>query len=613
MGSVNVDDDDDRSHRSSGSSTAARRHDRAGAAQNESVDADAVQMVLNEFETVSLAPLAVAGAAPEAGTQPRENTPPAASFDTYPLDEVTSEAEFDQALESADCVMSLGINTHFLTIDNSPHVARFSALQTLELLLGTAPGLATAEKRLLQAVPCTPVEELYLKIHAGVPEGASGGPDYDPRSVPGLLADASEAALKCSALRTLGVSCAELREPVEGFRLDRLLPHTSLRRVNLCLLSLENASNGSFQHRVPGDYNDTLQSIDLSMCRLGGDGLRVISCFRGLESIAFENVTFDPFPTTPPTEPSIFAELEKLASVKFEVSSTDGETKQDRQVQWLASNFKHIPFSLEVISRYIGPSMKDLLVNHSGTLSLECDWSAESESNLCSGIEQAQSLSSLELHMTMYEDVSITPVLDSLSANSSILQFVGDFLWYDSDGPENILAIGPRVQALVSGNASLKSLAVGFRQGDWFTYSVAAFVARGLCRNRHLQVVNFSPGRREWRPFFEPDGPSPVSGDASAEIVLMLENYNTTLQQLEGLEYENREHEERIEYLLSLNRRGPSFVANASAGRVQLREWGDFLARISTDDCNQFVVNLARQALFGGQGGEARGPPREHA
>jgi hypothetical protein len=422
-----------------------------------------------------------------------------------------------------------------------------------------------------------------------------------------LLAAASKTALLCSTLKELVVDCLQLREPGEGFRLDNLFSHESLEMLVLCNVSLTNDYREFLR-----DNNDAgkLRRMCLWDCRVGEDGLRLISCFTGLEKIQVIGAALDHFPTTPPTGMSIFAERTK---VDWRVSPTE----TDRQVHLLSSNFKRTPSSLTVTVDDITPSLKDLLVNRSGALGLKCCLETGSDSrSLCEGIEEAQSLTSLELCMMGGSNETITPVLDSLKVNSSLLDFVGEFRYR---GTPDSLVVGPHVEALVSCNASLKVLAIQFRAGIFapavFTGNVVAFVARGLRRNRSLEVVDFSPrwGEDRTPPWFFDKKPLRVSGPDSAEIVSMLEECNTTLQQIDGLEYENREHEERIEYLLSLNRRGPSFVANASAGRVRLSEWGDFLARISTDDCNQFVVNLARQALFGGQGGEARGTPREHA
>jgi hypothetical protein len=70
---------------------------------------------------------------------------------------------------------------------------------------------------------------------------------------------------------------------------------------------------------------------------------------------------------------------------------------------------------------------------------------------------------------------------------------------------------------------------------------------------------------------------------------------NTTLQRIEGIQYESREDEQRIDEILRLNQLLPELVANHK--KVPLSLWGDVLCRINTSDCNYFVTWLARQAL----------------
>jgi hypothetical protein len=77
---------------------------------------------------------------------------------------------------------------------------------------------------------------------------------------------------------------------------------------------------------------------------------------------------------------------------------------------------------------------------------------------------------------------------------------------------------------------------------------------------------------------------------------------NTTLQRIEGIQYESREDEQRIDEILRLNQLLPEFVA--SHKKVPLSLWGDVLCRINASDCNYFVTWLARQALGADRAGD---------
>jgi regulator of replication initiation timing len=128
--------------------------------------------------------------------------------------------------------------------------------------------------------------------------------------------------------------------------------------------------------------------------------------------------------------------------------------------------------------------------------------------------------------------------------------------------------------------------------------AVVSFAVRGLRHNRRLQTINFCirqfhPGR-EKRRSVKYLGPIRVTVATSEQIVAMLQQFNTTLQQIEGLEYESREHEERINCLLELNRHGKDFAENGD--RVPIGLWGDVLSRISNTECNSFVTEKVQQA-----------------
>ena len=70
---------------------------------------------------------------------------------------------------------------------------------------------------------------------------------------------------------------------------------------------------------------------------------------------------------------------------------------------------------------------------------------------------------------------------------------------------------------------------------------------------------------------------------------------NSTLQQIEGIQYDSVDRERRISRLLLLNRYGVDLVAIASS--VAMEHWGDVLMRMGKQQCNFFVTELVKRAL----------------
>jgi hypothetical protein len=84
--------------------------------------------------------------------------------------------------------------------------------------------------------------------------------------------------------------------------------------------------------------------------------------------------------------------------------------------------------------------------------------------------------------------------------------------------------------------------------------------------------------------------------------VNVLERHNTSLTTLEGLDYEDESHEDRIEWLLTLNRYKKSFLAQADTpAPVSSGLWPHVLGRIRSDDrvdvMYHFMNRLVRRSV----------------
>jgi hypothetical protein len=246
------------------------------------------------------------------------------------------------------------------------------------------------------------------------------------------------------------------------------------------------------------------------------------------------------------------------------------------------------------------PAVEDLLVNRAGSLSLSFwDRCPSTVPYLCSGIERSLSLTDLELELydtLANENVSepdhqsVRLVLDSVKLNSSLRRFRGMFSLPSTKSIECVL---PSLEELVSNNTSLRTLEFLLttrRYTPEIVEQAVTRVVRGLRQNRVLRTVNFYPVEgRATSLVVDPDG--------SKDIVAMLQEGNTSLQKIEGLEYDSFEHEEQISLLLELNRHREELLSDPR--RVPPELWGDVLSRISNADCNFVVTRLVRQALFG--------------
>jgi hypothetical protein len=201
---------------------------------------------------------------------------------------------------------------------------------------------------------------------------------------------------------------------------------------------------------------------------------------------------------------------------------------------------------------------------------------------LCEGIAAARSLRSLELSMVHVTVPGMEAILDSLQRNSSLRRILFDFLAFD---PIDVSEFGPVLEAFVSSNHKLEHFGFRLRHSNG-THDLLPFVVQGLRRNRRIRVLTGDPGGR---------GPVSADADDGEQVVAMVRDHNATLQRIEGILYESREHAETTRHLLELNRLGEDFVANAH--RVPMEHWGGVLIRIGKADCNYFVTELVRKAL----------------
>jgi hypothetical protein len=214
---------------------------------------------------------------------------------------------------------------------------------------------------------------------------------------------------------------------------------------------------------------------------------------------------------------------------------------------------------------------------------------------LFSGIHVLSSSPSLALRLDydtfrVGEPSARSSILDSVERNPSIQRFVAHFELAQSFDMNQFRV---NVTAFVPRNSTLEHFGVVPRGRR----DAVGPVVLGLRSNRHLRAVIFAcPARVELYGHGCPqDAPVRVDEQVSGDIVSMLRDCNTTLEEIEGLQYESGEHAALIDSLLELNRHGETIRTNAH--RVPIEVWGDVLCRIGTDDCNFFVTELARRAV----------------
>jgi hypothetical protein len=244
------------------------------------------------------------------------------------------------------------------------------------------------------------------------------------------------------------------------------------------------------------------------------------------------------------------------------------------------------------------PAVRDILVNCSVDLKLNYRDRSVIIHALCGGIEAAQNLPSLDLHMRdAVDQMNLASILDSVQRNLFLRRFGCQFRPSDA---VDMKELGPVLEEFVARNITLEWFCLGLRtpSGDAQTEGLR-FVVEGLRRNRRLHTMNLTRcyvigSGSDGCPL----GPMRVSRAISNEIISMLLGCNTTLLSIEGADYESNQDEERIGSLLALNRHGKELVGG-NARSVPVELWGDVLCRVSNSGCNFFVTELVRRALFG--------------
>jgi hypothetical protein len=235
------------------------------------------------------------------------------------------------------------------------------------------------------------------------------------------------------------------------------------------------------------------------------------------------------------------------------------------------------------------PFLRDVLGSAPAELSLNLNH--RDDFYLWSAVEEAgPSLKGFELTlMGKFLDKSgLERLLGSVESISGLRRFVFvvfafKFFW-------------PSIEAFISDNTNLDSFGLGVVPYDSSIPEEGVMaVSRGLRRNRRLRTVTFCKHYPNRDPGDSLQAEATKVGEAtSKQIVKMLHEGNTTLLQIKGLEYESREHEDRINYLLKLNRYGKDFALDFH--RVPLDLLGDVLSRSSNADCNCVVTEMVKQA-----------------
>jgi hypothetical protein len=294
----------------------------------------------------------------------------------------------------------------------------------------------------------------------------------------------------------------------------------------------------------------------------------------------------------------MFLNLGKLAQVSLDINiprDSDQRTCDD-QLRWVSSNFNK-SLSLREVSVTICsddeanfPSLELLVAQCRVRLSLSLIYDTETDINLlslCAGITAARSLTAMNLGIWLSPN-GFEEILVALQGNEALqdLELYVTFVAELPNEEHQTEQIGNSLQEFISNNKSLGAFCFAY---DFFNGSPgerinAHHVVRGLASNRHLRVLNLRYT-------------TSTTDSDSAELMQVLSEHNTTLEEIKGLRIESEAQREQINQLLALNRYGRNFIA--SPHQVPLDLWGDILSRVSTDECNRFLVDLARRAVLG--------------
>jgi rubrerythrin len=474
--------------------------------------------------------------------------------------------------------------------------SRFRSLDEfqLKLLSGMSSGML-----LLRALPDeTTIKYLVVDVFD---HGA------DDQNHAQLLVDeqncVGDVALRCSSLLTLRFTAVSTACN-GGILLERLLGSKSLEDIDLVQEDVFEDESGAEtinqgltnnQFRV---INNSVKTIRFSFNRIGEE-TSILAYYKGLKSIKFENVRLIHEPAAL-TATSALESLNQLESFSFS-NHREAEVRNEH-VLWIASTIKAVTSLRKVKLHFKNgthghlSALKNVLANCSGDLSLKLRLKKKA-SFLVAGIQAAQSLSSFELTL---EDMpsrksSFKRILDAVQSSRGLRQFV-----FAVNGTDDSW---PCLDPFLCGNKNLDIFRLRIKgparsvSADSFAadQAVVTFAVRGLRHNRRLQTMSFRYQGRILRHEVKRLDPIRVTVETSQQIVAMLQQFNTTLHQIQGLEYESREHEERINYLLKLNRHGKDFAEKGD--RVPIGLWSDVLSRISNAECNYFVTKKVKQAF----------------
>jgi hypothetical protein len=462
---------------------------------------------------------------------------------------------------------------------------RFRSLEDLTVVVDVDDfrGNRESTSLLVRALPgmCVTVNTLHLEV------GGSFAEPYNVRQLVEELDRLSEGAARSKSVKKLEVDLyvadvARSGSPAPEYDalspLDRWLSSESLEKIYVGGVVV-NATDQNFQ-RPPvalGD-NYSVKDILVEHTYIGTNGLSILSRFKGLASITFYNVQIR---GTDSSTPSLFASLENLSTFYWvRVPSQD-----NKDLAWIAAGLctaspklRKVEINLSYRPDRSGvPALRDILFRCRAEVSLKLNIECGSMvPSLCKGIEHAQSLTCLTLKLAL-PSTSLASVLASVQRNSSLLRFTLDSKVDDESCP--------LLTQLLSENATLEYFEL---VGSYLNARAANFLVDGLRRNRCLQTISLLRSSGDAMA---------LSNEVSENLVTILQEHNTSLQHVEGVSYESREHESRINELLELNRYAVAF--NENAFRVPMNLWGGVLNRIDKRKCNDFVRMLAQQALNG--------------
>jgi hypothetical protein len=482
----------------------------------------------------------------------------------------------------------------------------------------------SAKQLLRRAVSGSRIEELFVCLHVSSSDGSYPGVDEMDRAVGVIMGCEGLRKLRVSrhrcdfdtrnALRVSRHRCdfdtRNAREaPYGSDLLRRLLECKSLEEISFEGVSMTSSDTFAVQPAIQDlPTNLSVTHISFVDCSLTDFALLLISRFKMLESISLMGVRLPQNAQAHVT--CALRSLGRLASFSFEYSEEDMDA--DRHLRWIASSVAPTNLIVQLGDRWDDPgdqpefpALKDLITSCSGQLSLKLECENNTNSGfLCEGIEAAQALKELNITINDVIQDGVESILGAVSSNYELVKFVGRFGhsgWSDDFDQERV---GNFLQDFIANNKRLESFGFCFYPTEYPEDKSPAvlFAARGLRRNQRLQVIEFLSFLDDY---------TKVPEDVSAEIVSMLQIYNTTLQRIDGLMYASHEHEEMINYLLESNRlrvsryrdsarRAPAHrCVEILSSHVPVDLWGDFLSHVSTAECNVLVTMLARRALFG--------------